>query len=461
MPQTAEQLQAARELAQQFGLNGADFYQHKQSKSFLISRTGIEKIQYKAGIEVGFEAVRVEPEFAAVKALASRKVKTEGKTTATKLTIQTFGSACKLNCQVSYYLEMAEKRALSRAVLKLADFYQLGVYGEDELPPSVMQEASTPAALPPATATPVAAESPKKPVAEASVPVSADPAPSITSGLSNDAEAARIEKVSAGFAKASQEFDAHVANHRAASNAADPAPSTSASQNVAGPSVIPAEVLAKFTRQFEAATSGIDVKKLWDSLTKNEATALFDAKEAAKARLAKATEEATALATRQAAGTMRVAGDDTSLVEEFGLKPVFGPGPAVDYATGEQQQEIKRLLNNPLITRKEKTYLLLSINKLDKERARQAIVKLRGAIADREGIDPRDGVRASIKSFVLRNATALTAQQAEDLNNLAADATATLEFLVEALDLATSALVDDQTYGTDAELDEAETAIAA
>ena len=31
-----------------------------------------------------------------------------------------------------YVMEMAEKRAMSRAILKLTGFYQLGVFGEDE-----------------------------------------------------------------------------------------------------------------------------------------------------------------------------------------------------------------------------------------------------------------------------------------------------------------------------------------
>ena len=53
-------------------------------------------------------------------------------------TIQTFGSALKGsnfkdgNTNTWYVLEMAEKRAMSRAVLKLAGFYELGVFGEDE-----------------------------------------------------------------------------------------------------------------------------------------------------------------------------------------------------------------------------------------------------------------------------------------------------------------------------------------
>jgi hypothetical protein len=52
--------------------------------------------------------------------------------------IQTFGSALKGagfkdgNCNTWYVMEMAEKRAMSRAVLKLTGFYELGVFGEDE-----------------------------------------------------------------------------------------------------------------------------------------------------------------------------------------------------------------------------------------------------------------------------------------------------------------------------------------
>ena len=52
--------------------------------------------------------------------------------------IETFGSALKGtshrdgNCNTWYVMEMAEKRAMSRAVLKLTGFYELGVFGEDE-----------------------------------------------------------------------------------------------------------------------------------------------------------------------------------------------------------------------------------------------------------------------------------------------------------------------------------------
>ena len=108
MAQTNEQLAAARELATQYGLTADDFFQHKQSKAWLISRTGIEKIQYGAGIEVRFDAVRIEMEYAAVKATGTRALKATAGLLGSTLRIETFGSASKANCQVSYFLEMAE-----------------------------------------------------------------------------------------------------------------------------------------------------------------------------------------------------------------------------------------------------------------------------------------------------------------------------------------------------------------
>ena len=56
----------------------------------------------------------------------------------------------------------------------------------------------------------------------------------------------------------------------------------------------------------------------------------------------------------------------------------------VQYATASQKEEIIRLLNHPVITRQEKTKMLLNINRLDEERALQSITKLRRAIDDRE-----------------------------------------------------------------------------
>ena len=46
--------------------------------------------------------------------------------------IETYGEASPSNNTNSYPVAMAEKRAMSRAVLKLAGFYEHQVFGEDE-----------------------------------------------------------------------------------------------------------------------------------------------------------------------------------------------------------------------------------------------------------------------------------------------------------------------------------------
>jgi hypothetical protein len=84
---------------------------------------------------------------------------------------------------------------------------------------------------------------------------------------------------------------------------------------------------------------------------------------------------------------IRAAGYEPTPAEEMeytGNVPTPAAAP-VQYATASQKEEIIRLLNHPLITRQEKTKMLLNINRLDEERATQAIAKLRKAIEDREG----------------------------------------------------------------------------
>jgi hypothetical protein len=60
------------------------------------------------------------------------------------------------------------------------------------------------------------------------------------------------------------------------------------------------------------------------------------------------------------------------------------PAGQVRYATAQQKEKILQLLNKPVITRQEKTKMLLNINRLDTERAQQAIEKLKQVIEDRE-----------------------------------------------------------------------------
>ena len=104
-----------------------DLFEFKRNDRsiWIIKRQGIEKIQYNNGIEVKFDWIRMEKDYAVVKATAKRG----------DVTIETYGSAWHGdggNCKSNYVAEMAEKRALSRVVLKTIGAYKFGIYGEDE-----------------------------------------------------------------------------------------------------------------------------------------------------------------------------------------------------------------------------------------------------------------------------------------------------------------------------------------
>ena len=109
-----------------YGLEKEDVFKHQHF--LIITRSGIDKIQAIEGIEIDYEVINCEKDFCVVKAHAKKG----------EAFIQTFGSALKGagfkdgNCNTWYVMEMAEKRAMSRAVLKLTGFYELGVFGEDE-----------------------------------------------------------------------------------------------------------------------------------------------------------------------------------------------------------------------------------------------------------------------------------------------------------------------------------------
>ncbi len=121
-------------LYKKYELTEKDIYKHRHY--LIVTRQGIDKIQAKEKIFISYEAVKVEAEFCVVKASAQKE----------DAKIETFGSAKyggKVqneagkwieigNTSTWYVMEMAEKRAMSRAVLKLTGFYELGVFGEDE-----------------------------------------------------------------------------------------------------------------------------------------------------------------------------------------------------------------------------------------------------------------------------------------------------------------------------------------
>tara|TARA_R110001592_G_scaffold14653_1_gene65334 strand:- start:18854 stop:19264 length:411 start_codon:yes stop_codon:yes gene_type:complete len=114
------------ELYKKYNLTKEDFFKHQHYT--IVTRQGVDKIQAMEKIFINYEVIKCETNFAVFKATASKG----------NSNIETFGSALKGasysegNTNSWYVAEMAEKRAMSRAVLKLTGFYELGVFGEDE-----------------------------------------------------------------------------------------------------------------------------------------------------------------------------------------------------------------------------------------------------------------------------------------------------------------------------------------
>ena len=100
----------------------------------IITRTGIEKIQYMNRIMVKFEDKVLLPDYVVMKATATIEPVDDMYVGATIETYSSakYGKKPDGNTTFSYVAEIAEKRALSRAVLKICGAYRYGVYGEDE-----------------------------------------------------------------------------------------------------------------------------------------------------------------------------------------------------------------------------------------------------------------------------------------------------------------------------------------
>jgi len=96
----------------------------KHAHYTIITRAGIDKIQAAQNISIDYELINLSDDHShcLIKATATMGDKV----------IQTFGEAAPKNNKNAYTVSMAEKRAMSRACLKLAGFYQHGVFSEDE-----------------------------------------------------------------------------------------------------------------------------------------------------------------------------------------------------------------------------------------------------------------------------------------------------------------------------------------
>ena len=115
-----------KEMYLRYELTKDDVFKHQHY--VILTRSGIEKVMAKESIDITYDVIKCEPTFAVMKATAKKGDRT----------IETFGSALKgasfkdSSTNTWYVAEMAEKRALSRATLKMAGLYEHSVFGEDE-----------------------------------------------------------------------------------------------------------------------------------------------------------------------------------------------------------------------------------------------------------------------------------------------------------------------------------------
>lgn len=127
---TEEEKKAFRSLTDKYGLGKNDFHFNAQGWT-IITRRGIEKIQMSMGLHVRYviipELTSLEKNAIVIKAIATNQ----------ETQIESYGEANQNNVRGQagkFMVAMAEKRALSRVVLKASLLYQLdGVYGEDEI----------------------------------------------------------------------------------------------------------------------------------------------------------------------------------------------------------------------------------------------------------------------------------------------------------------------------------------
>ena len=133
--------QALNRLYKENGLTAEDV--HKDPRGFVtIKREGIDKISARNGITIGYEVITLDVEkgVCVLKAAGTMKVGD------TVRNVMSFGEASNGDLNASgktgnnltgggkkFPVAMAEKRAMSRVVLKLTGFYEQGVFGQDEI----------------------------------------------------------------------------------------------------------------------------------------------------------------------------------------------------------------------------------------------------------------------------------------------------------------------------------------
>ncbi len=125
-------MSSIKELGKKYNLDPKiDFWKHQQSGKWIVTHDAVEKIAVIEDITLAWNAVTGEPLMTVIESGESlficRVTMQKG-----NRYITTFGEASPKNCQSRYLAAMAEKRAYDRAILKMINAYQYGIYSEEE-----------------------------------------------------------------------------------------------------------------------------------------------------------------------------------------------------------------------------------------------------------------------------------------------------------------------------------------
>ena len=118
-----------RRLFKENNLVEEDVYKDKRG-FVIITRTGIDKIVSKQNIVVAYEPIVMQKDWVVLRGSATTEVN------GTPRNVMSFGEASEDNLMggaKKFPVAMAEKRAMSRCVLKISGLYEQGVFGQDEI----------------------------------------------------------------------------------------------------------------------------------------------------------------------------------------------------------------------------------------------------------------------------------------------------------------------------------------
>lgn len=113
-----------RTLYDKYKLTADDVFTNPTQGWVIVTRSGIDKIQAAADIKISYELVVVD--------VPGKTYVIKAKGNLGDQSIETYGEVSPANTSNKYPIAIAEKRAMSRVVLKLAGFYAAGAFGQDE-----------------------------------------------------------------------------------------------------------------------------------------------------------------------------------------------------------------------------------------------------------------------------------------------------------------------------------------